>query len=313
MEDNKVPFVWGDKRYHALNYHLRQRFGEKVMKVSLNAGLTCPNRDGTIGTGGCIFCCPQGSGACAGDPEHEIARQFKTIRERIQKKWPQGKYIAYFQAYSNTYADPTYLKGLYEEALAQDDVIGLSISTRPDCLPEETLELLSELHERTYLWVEMGLQSIHNKTLERIQRGHDVDTFYEALERLRARNIRTCAHIIYGLPGETEEDMMATGEAVAAMDIQGLKFHSLHLMKGTALVQEYEAGTFEFLDQATYTRRVVDTLEILKPSVVIQRLTGDAPRHLLLGPNWINRKWLVLQGIDDLLLERNSWQGKKWT
>ncbi|KAB2952667.1 TIGR01212 family radical SAM protein [Heliorestis acidaminivorans] len=310
MNDRNTPLLWGDKRYHAFNYHLRELFGEKVMKISLNAGLSCPNRDGTISSGGCVFCCPQGSGACAGDPEQAITQQFRAIRERIQKKWPRGKYLAYFQAYTNTYADPAYLKSIYEEALAQEDVVGLSISTRPDCLPEEILDLLAELNKKTYLWVEMGLQSIHDKTLERINRGHDSTAFYEALQRLRSRGIRTCAHIILGLPGESEAEMLQTGQAVADMDIQGLKFHVLHLMKGTALVEDYEAGRFSFLERERYINMVADILEILPPSVVIQRLTGDAPRHLLLGPSWVSNKWQVLQGIDDLLRERHSWQGK---
>ncbi|MBC9784049.1 TIGR01212 family radical SAM protein [Heliobacterium chlorum] len=304
--------LWGDKRYHSWNYHLRQIFGEKIMKVSLNAGMSCPNRDGTVGTGGCIFCCPQGSGACAGDPTEEIRTQFRKVREKLHRKWPNGKHIAYFQAFSNTYADPDQLRRIYEEALAQDGVVGLSISTRPDCLPEPVLEVLDELNQRTYLWVELGLQSVHDRTLQKINRGHDAATFYRALAQLRARNIRTCVHIILGLPGESEEDMFVTGQAVASMDIQGLKFHSLHVMKGTALADSYAAGELDVIDRETYVRQVVNILEILPPQVVIQRLTGDAPQELLVAPQWITRKWGTLQGIDKLLEERNSWQGKNY-
>ncbi|ABZ85545.1 radical sam family protein [Heliomicrobium modesticaldum Ice1] len=310
--NEKPPRFWGDKRYHSWNQHLRARFGEKVMKVSLNAGLTCPNRDGTAGRGGCVFCCPQGSGACAGDPSEAIRDQFRQVRERLRSKWSQGKYIAYFQAFSNTYGDPRLLRRLYEEALAQEGVVGLSLSTRPDCLPDDVLDLLVELNGRTYLWVELGLQSIHDDTLRRINRGHDAATFYAALEKLRARGIRVCVHIIYGLPGEGEEAMLETGRAVAAMDVQGVKFHSLHVMKGTRLAEWHAAGQVPLLDRDSYIRLVVDTLEILPPEMVIQRLTGDAPRELLVAPQWISRKWGTLQGIDRLLEERNSWQGKNY-
>lgn len=312
VESKEAPLLWGDKRYHTWNYHLRQLFGEKVMKVSLNAGLTCPNRDGTIGAGGCIFCCAQGSGACAGDPKEEIQVQFRQVRERLRGKWSQGKYIAYFQAFTNTYADPGELRRMYEVALAQEGVVGISISTRPDCLPEGVLDLLTELNQRTYLWVEIGLQSIHDRTLTLINRGHDVAAFYRALDQLRSRDIRTCVHIIMGFPGESEEDMLATGEAVARMDVQGVKIHSLHLLKDTGMVKLYEKGQLHFLERDTYIRLVVDTLEMLPPEMVIQRLTGDAPREILIGPQWITKKWGVLQGIDRLLEERSTWQGKRY-
>ncbi|MDD2422021.1 MAG: TIGR01212 family radical SAM protein [Heliobacteriaceae bacterium] len=311
-EGKTSPILWGEKRYHTWNYHLRQIFGQKVVKVALNAGLTCPNRDGTVGRGGCVFCGASGAGDCAGNPDQPVTEQFHRVREGLRRKWPQAKYIAYFQAFSNTYGDPDRLYRLFEAALAQDGVVGLAIATRPDCLPPLVLDLLADLNRHTYLWLELGLQTIHDRTLALINRGHDLAAFNRALEKVRSRDIRTCVHIIFGLPGESAADMRATGSAVAGMDIQGVKIHSLYVLQGTVLAKWYAAGHLRLLERETYIDLVVDTLEQLPPSLVIQRLTGEAPAGMLVGPAWTRQKWVVLQGIDRLLTGRNSWQGKHY-
>lgn len=311
-KSSKTPLRWGEKRYHTWNYHLRQTYGQKVFKVPLDGGFTCPNRDGTVAIGGCTFCSARGSGDFAGNRRDDLVQQFRTVRDRMHQKWPKAKYIGYFQAFSNTYAPATTLRPMYETTLEQEGVVGLSIATRPDCLPEDVVELLAELNQQTDLWVELGLQTIHDETSRLINRGHDYACFLEGVEKLRRHGIRTCAHIIFGLPGEDEEMMMETARACAAMDIQGIKIHLLHLLKNTPMVKQYEAGLLRFLDRETYVRLVVDTLEILPPDMVIHRLTGDGPRDLLIGPRWSLKKWEVLNAIDDELKRRNSWQGKKY-
>lgn len=309
MSDEK-PLMWGEKRYHTWNYHLRQRFGEKVSKIPLDAGFTCPNRDGTVSTGGCIFCSSKGSGDYAGNRAIDLVSQFHQMQEVMHKKWPRAKYIGYFQAFTNTYAPVAELRQRYETILAQEDVVGLSIATRPDCLPDDVLDLLAEVNWKTYLWVELGWQTMHEETGRLINRGYDNACFYKAVEQLRAKGIRTCVHMIVGLPGESAADIMATATAIAALPVQGIKIHLLHLMKGTAMVELYEAGRLRLLDQETYTRLVVDILEVLPPEMVIHRITGDSPRSLLIGPKWSLKKWEVLNGIDDELARRDTWQGK---
>lgn len=310
--DPNVPLLWGDKRFHTWNYEMRKQFGTKVFKVMLDAGFTCPNRDGTIAAGGCTFCSARGSGDFAGSRRDDLVTQFNKIRDLQHKKWPEARYIGYFQAYTNTYAPVAELREYYEVILEQPGVVGLSIATRPDCLPEDVLDYLSELNERTYLWVEMGLQTVHEQTSALINRAHDTDTYYRALEELRKRGIRTCAHIIYGLPGESHEMMLETGRAVSRMDVQGIKIHLLHLMRKTPMVKQYEAGLLQFLERDEYVKLVVDTLELLPPEMIVHRLTGDAPRDLLIGPMWSLKKWEVLNAFDEELWRRNTWQGKLW-
>lgn len=304
------PLLWGDKRFHTWNYEMRKQFGGKVFKVMLDAGFTCPNRDGTIATGGCTFCSARGSGDFAGRRRDDLITQFNTIRDRQHKKWPDARYIGYFQAYTNTYAPVDTLREYFEVILEQPGVVGLSIATRPDCLPEDVLDYLAELNERTYLWLEMGLQTVHESTSTLINRAHDTACYLDAVRKLRERNIRICAHIIYGLPGETHEMMLGTGRAVARMDVQGIKIHLLHLMRKTPMVKQYEAGLLRFLELDEYTKLVVDTLELLPSEMVVHRVTGDAPRELLIGPMWSQRKWDVLNGIDEELRRRDTWQGK---
>lgn len=299
------------KRYHTLNEHLRDRFGEKVFKVSLDAGFTCPNRDGTLGRSGCVYCSERGSGDFAGDQKLSVHDQFIQVAERMKKKWPSAKYIAYFQAYTNTYASVERLREVYEEGIAEEKVIGLSISTRPDCLPEDVLDYLEELNRRTYLWVELGLQSSHDRTMEWIKRRHNYSQFLKGLEQLRSRGIQVCAHIILGLPGETKTEMMETAQAVADLPLQGIKIHLLHVLKGTPLATIYQHEPFKLMTKEDYVSLVVDILEILPPEMVIHRLTGDGPPEDLIGPLWSRKKWEVLNAIDAELERRDTWQGKK--
>lgn len=309
---SEQPLLWGDKKFHTWNYEMRNEFDSKVFKVTLDAGFTCPNRDGSIAKGGCTFCSARGSGDFAGRRRDDLVTQFDTIRDRQHLKWPNAKYIGYFQAYTNTYAPVETLREYFEVIVDQPGVVGLSIATRPDCIPDDVLNYLTELNERTYLWVEMGLQTVHETTSTLINRAHDTECYVDAVRRLRERNIRVCAHIIYGLPGETHEMMLETGRQVAKMDVQGIKIHLLHLMKKTPMVKQYEAGLLQFLEMDEYVKLIVDTLEILPPHMIIHRLTGDAPKDLLIGPMWSMKKWEVLNAIDRELKGRNTWQGKLW-
>jgi radical SAM protein (TIGR01212 family) len=307
-----APLLWGDKRYHTWNYHLRSIFGEKIFKVPLDAGFTCPNRDGQITTGGCTFCSARGSGDFAGSRRDDLITQFNDIKGRMHNKWSNAKYIAYFQAYTNTYAPAKELRDMFELMLEQEGVVGLSIATRPDCLPDDVVELLAELNKKTYLWVELGLQTYHNHIGELINRGHNYQCYVEGVEKLRKHNIRVCCHIIYGLPQETNDMMLETAYEVSKLDIQGLKIHLLHLMKKTPMVKQYEQGLLHFLERDEYVDLVVKTLEMMPPELVIHRVTGDAPRDLLIGPMWSLNKWDVLNSIDRESKQRNTWQGKKW-
>ena len=299
------------KRYNTFNEHLRERFGEKIFKVSLDAGFTCPNRDGTLGTSGCVYCSARGSGDFAGNQKLSLHNQFVEVTQRMKRKWPNAKYIAYFQAYTNTYASLERLREVYEEALAEEKVVGLSISTRPDCLPENVLNYLEELNQRTYLWVELGLQSSHDRTMEWIGRGHDYAQFLKGLEQLHVRGIRVCAHIILGLPGETRAEMMETAQAVAKLPLQGIKIHLLHVLKGTPLATIFEHEPFDLMTKDEYVSLIVDILEILPTGMIIHRLTGDGPPDILMGPLWSLKKWEVLNAIDAELDRRESWQGKR--
>lgn len=230
----------------------------------------------------------------------------------MKKKWPKAKYLAYFQAFTNTYAPVERLREVYEASLLEEGVVGLSISTRPDCLPEEVLDYLEELNRRTYLWVELGLQSIHDRSLERIARGHDYAQFLRGLDQLQARGIRVCAHIILGLPGESREEMIETALAAAHLPLQGLKIHLLHVLKGTPLASFYRNHPFELMTKEDYVSLVVDMLEILPPEMIIHRLTGDGPPDDLIGPLWSRKKWEVLNAIDAELIRRDTWQGKRF-
>lgn len=300
---------WGDKRYYSLNYFLRQKFGCKVFKISLDAGFSCPNRDGTISKGGCVFCSERGSGDFAGNRQFSIKQQFESIKEVMSKKWKEGKYIAYFQAYTNTYAHVDVLREKYEEAINEEGVVALAIATRPDCLGENVLNLLEEFSKRVYLWVELGLQTSNEDTAKKINRGYNLGTFEKAVENLRKRNIDVVTHIIFGLPGETKSDMLNTVNYVAKQDVQGVKFHLLHLMKNTPLVEFYDKEELKFLSQEEYIDIICSSISIIPQNMVIHRLTGDAPRSLLIGPQWSLKKWEILNAIDSELEKRGIYQG----
>ena len=310
---SKFKYAFDDnKRYHTWNYYLRNTFGEKIFKVSINAGFTCPNIDGKVAYGGCTYCSKEGSGDFAGNPKDDLIKQFNDIKEMMLRKWPNAKYIGYFQAYTNTYAPLEVLKEKYETILAQDDVVGLSISTRPDCLEDDVLEYLAELNERTNLWVELGLQTIHDSTSKIINRGHDYKTFLEGVEKLKSKNIKTVVHIINGLPGEDYNMMMETAKAVADLNVHGIKIHLLHVIKNTPMARMLEKNMMSLMTQEDYVNLVCDQLEILPPEMVIHRLTGDGKKEDLVGPLWSLKKWEVLNAIDDTMKARDSYQGIKY-
>lgn len=301
--------LWGDKTYYSLNYYLRRKFGCKVFKISLDGGFSCPNRDGTISTGGCIFCSEKGSGDFAGNRNASISSQFQGIKQMMNKKWKDGKYIAYFQAYTNTYAPVEILKQKYEEAINQEGVVGLAIATRPDCLGDDVLELLEKFNNKIYTWVELGLQSSDDFTAEKINRGYRLETFETSVKNLRKIGIEVVVHLIMGLPYENKDIMMNTVKYVSSQDIQGVKFHLLHLMEHTPLVKLYNDGQLKLMSQEDYVDVICSALSNTRPDIVIHRLTGDAPRNLLIGPKWSLKKWEVLNDIDRTMKDRNIYQG----
>lgn len=304
--------LWNGKRYHSLNYFLREKFGEKVFKISLDAGFSCPNRDGTISSGGCIFCSERGSGDFAGDRCFSITKQFEDIKTMMNKKWKDGKYIAYFQAYTNTYASIEVLKAKYDEAVNQEDVVSLAIATRPDCLSGEVVDLLGEYSKKVYTWVELGLQTSKDETAKLINRGYKLEVFEESVRKLREKNIDVVVHVIFGLPGETREDMLNTIEYISKMDIQGIKLHLLHLMKNTPLERLYDQGKLRLMEMDEYLELITTAVTMLPENIVVHRLTGDAPRDLLIGPMWSLKKWEVLNAIDKRLEDEDLYQGKNF-
>ena len=304
--------TWGDKRYHSLNHYLREKFNGKVYKISLDGGFSCPNRDRTISEAGCIFCSERGSGDFAGNRNFSIHQQFDDIRCKMEKKWNNGKYIAYFQAYTNTYGDVAILREKYEAAVREEGVVALSIATRPDCLEPEVLGLLKEYQERLHTFVELGLQTVNDHTGKVINRGYDLPIFQEAVKNLRALGIDVVVHVIFGLPGETREDMLDTIRFLAHEDIQGIKFHLLHLMKDTPMVSLYERGELRFLEMDDYVELIATAVSLLPEEMIIHRLTGDAPRELLIGPKWSLKKWEVLNAIDAYLKDNDLYQGKDY-
>lgn len=301
--------MWGDKHYHTWNYHLREEFGHKVLKLPIDAGFSCPNRDGTISKIGCIYCSEEGSGDFTPSSKLSIEDQYLKSKDMMSKKWPNGKYIIYFQAFSNTYAPIEKLKKIYYQALELEDVVGVAIATRPDCLSTETIQLLSEINKITYLWVELGLQTIHDHTARLINRGHSFQSFLDSLDLLQAANIRTCAHVIYGLPHESKEEMLETSHTLAKLPLQGIKLHSLYIQRNTILANYYDKHKFPLISLEEYVDIVVDTIELLPEDFIIHRLTGDAPRDQLIAPSWSLKKWEVLNAIDKEFKRRNTKQG----
>lgn len=301
---------WNGKRYHSLNYFLRNKFNEKVFKISLDGGFSCPNRDGTISKGGCLFCSESGSGDYAGNRVLSIGKQFCDIKEMMNKKWKEGKYIAYFQAFTNTYAPVDELREKYKEAIKQEGVVALAIATRPDCLGEDVLDLLEEINKDVYVWVELGLQTVSDETARKINRGYKLDVYEDAIYRLKKRNIDFVTHCIFGLPGETKDDMLNTVKYISKTGSKGIKFHLLHLMKNTPMVKLYERGELEFLSQDDYIDLICKGISMIPEEMVVHRLTGDAPRDLLIGPMWSLKKWEVLNAIDKALVDNEIYQGK---
>lgn len=299
------------KRYHTWNYYLRKKFGCKVFKVSLNAGFTCPNIDGTKGVGGCTYCSSSGSGDFAGNPEENIIAQFEEVKTRLHQKWKEAKYIAYFQAHTNTYADVLTLKKYFEPVLGQENVVGISIATRADALPEDVLDYLADLNKRTFLIVELGLQSIFDETGERINRCHTYEEFLAGYEALKERGIKVCVHLIDGLPGETKEMMVESAKAVAKLRPEFVKLHLLHILKDTVMAGEYEKGEIIPLTLEEYVDIIISQLEYFSPETVIQRITGDGGRDTLIAPLWSLKKFVVLNEIDKEMIRRNTYQGVK--
>ncbi|WEL47762.1 TIGR01212 family radical SAM protein [Enterococcus casseliflavus] len=309
------PFPYAEdknKRYHSWNFALRQEFGEKIFKVPIDAGFDCPNRDGTVAKGGCTFCSVSGSGDMIVAPEAPLPEQFEKEIAMMHKKWPQvDKYIVYFQNFTNTHAPLALIRERFEQVLTLPGVVGISIGTRPDCLPEDVVDYLAELNQRFYLWVELGLQTTFETTSNAINRAHDYQTYLDGVASLRKHNIRVCTHLINGLPGETIEMMQENvRRTIQDSDIQGIKLHLLHLMRNTRMLRDYHEGRLQLMRRDTYVSLICDQLEMIPPEIIIHRLTGDAPWDSLVGPMWSLKKWEVLNEIDQEMLRRNSYQGK---
>jgi radical SAM protein (TIGR01212 family) len=310
------PFLYSDsnKRYHTYDYYLRHTFGEKVAKITLDGGFTCPNRDGTCGTGGCIYCSGRGSGDFTESSLLPVQEQFRRQAERIRRKWDARKFIAYFQAFTNTYAPLPRLKALYEEALACEGVVGLNIGTRADCLPDEVIAYLDELSARTVVTVELGLQTVHDDTARRINRGHDYATFLDAYTRLRqkAPRVRIGVHLIFGLVGENDEKLIKTVQSVAELVPDEVKIHLLYVLENTEMAQIYRNGAYFPMTKEEYVNWVVRALEMLPPQVVVARLTGDADAKSLVAPLWSVKKGNILNEIDKNFYANNTCQGKSF-
>lgn len=279
-----------NKRYYTLDYFYKNKFGSKVFKVSLNAGFTCPNKDGKVGFGGCIYCSKSGSGEYAGDKEKDLVTQFNEVKEIMLKKWPKAKYIGYFQANTNTYAPLDILKEKYETILKLDNVVGLSIATRPDAISDECLDYLEELSKRTYLTIELGLQTIHDKTSKLINRCHTLKCFEDMVKKLRERNINVVVHIINGLPNETKEMMIETVKYLSNLDIQGIKIHMLSILKDTPIEKMYKDNKFKLITREEYIDIVCTQLEYLREDIVVHRITGDPKVSDLVEPDWLIKK-----------------------
>ena len=304
-------YTLDNKRYHTLNYHVKNKYNQKVVKISLNAGFTCPNLDGTVGFGGCIYCSKSGSGDFGGDITKPLQEQFYEIKEKIDKKWPNSKYIAYFQARTNTHAPINILKEKYESVINLKDVIGLSIATRSDSISEECLEYLKELNKRTNLTIELGLQTIHETTSKLINRCHTLENFENMVKKLKENNIEVVVHIINGLPYETKEMMIETTKYLNNLNIDGIKIHMLNIVKDTALEKLYQKDNFHILTKEEYIDTVISQLEYLKEEIVIHRITSDPDPKNLIEPSWLLKKTCLLNDIDKEMKKRKTYQGIK--
>ncbi len=299
-----------NKRYHTLNYYLKDKFGKKVFKVNLNADFTCPNRDGTKGVNGCIFCSSAGSGETAGDPRDDLISQFNAVKAKRHEKWSDALYIGYFQAYSNTYGKLATLKSYYETILALDNVVGLHIATRPDCIDDAMIEYFKQLATKCDFWIELGLQSSNDDTAKFLNRGHTFKEYRDCVVKLRNAGVKVCTHIINGIVNETYEDMMQTVKDVVEVGVDGIKIHMLHIIKDTELHRLYLENDYELLTRSEFVKIVCDQLEIIPSSVVIFRIGGDAPADMLVAPQWVNKKFITLNEIDKYQKLHNSYQGK---
>ena len=304
--------MWGDKPYHSLDYELKRQFGQKIYKVSLDGGMSCPNRDGTVGTGGCTFCSQGGSGEFAvgrtGYPD--VWEQIEQAKTRVHRKISgEGKYIAYFQSYTNTYAPVDYLRTLFERAITHPDIVALSVGTRPDCLGDEVVALLKELNRQKPVWVELGLQTIHEKTAERIHRGYRLEVFEDAYRRLKEAGLTVVVHVILGLPGETKEEMLETMDYLGKIPVDGIKLQLLHILKGSQMAAEYEKNPFSLMELEEYLDLILTCVARLPQSVVIHRLSGDGAKALLIGPAWSANKKLVLNRMMQKFRENGIFQG----
>lgn len=299
-----------ERRYYDLNTYLRNLFGCRVQKVAVDAGLTCPNRDGRIGRGGCIYCNAKGSGSGAHQKGLSVTEQITSGQRFLIRRYKARKFIVYFQSFTNTYGPLKTLKALYEEALSVKDVVGLNIGTRPDCISDAILDLLESLAREKLIWIEYGLQSVHNETLKTIRRGHDFQAFCDAIEATKNRGIKICAHVILGLPGETKAHMLETARSVARLSIDGIKLHLLYVIKDTPLAELYQRGNYRCLEMQEYADLVCDFLEQLPPDMVIQRFTSDPHQDELIAPTWALQKAATHNLIHSTFEKRDTWQGR---
>ncbi len=299
-------------RYYAYNFYLKSLFGQRVQKVSIDAGFTCPNVDGTVAIGGCTFCDNRSFSPSRRLPRTTVSGQIDEGIRRLKRRYRVDQFLAYFQPATNTYAPVDRLRSLYEEAIEHPLVVGAAIGTRPDCVPDNVLDLLSEIATRTYLSVEYGMQTIHDRSLDWMNRGHHHDAFLDAVERSRNRGFEICAHVIIGLPGESHADMLATASEIARLRVGSVKLHNLYAVKNTPLAEQVAAGEVTLMGRDAYVQTVVDVLELLPPTCVVERISGEAPPDYFVGPSWCLDKPAVKQAIESELTRRDTWQGKKY-
>lgn len=309
---NPFPYSYDNKRYHTWNYYLKNKYHNKVFKVPLNANFSCPNRDGTCGYGGCTFCGSLGSGEYAGNIHDDLNTQFEQGLKTMQNKWPSGHPIAYFQAYTNTYASLETLKAIFEPFVVRKDIVAISIATRADCLEDDKIEYLNSLCEHKEIWIELGLQSCDDTTANLIHRGHDFETFLNTMERLKDTKLKICVHLMNSLPNENKNQMLSTAKKIANLKIHAVKIHMLHVCIETKMGEDYINHPFPLLSLEDYVDITIQQLECFPPEMVIQRLTGDAVKELLIEPKWTLNKTNVLNAIDKEMVQRNTWQGKKY-
>lgn len=298
--------------YRTFNSYLREYFGERVYRVPIDAGFTCPNRDGVRAFGGCTFCDDRGSGAPTINVENSVREQLEAGMRRIGKRYKAKKFLAYFQAFTNTYAPEGVLRSIYDVALEYPDVVGICIGTRPDCLEDNVLDLLQELSEKTFVWLEVGVQSVFNETLDKINRGHSAEEFFDAVERAKKRNLKVATHLIFGLPGEDESHMLETVRQMSQTDLDGIKIHQLCIYKGTPMEVDYRLGRLPVLDEDRYVNLVCDSLELLPPEMIIMRLVAEGSQDEIIAPDWAFEKERVMKKMEAELARRNSFQGKHY-